>query len=56
MTERDQALARLAAVQRENDRLREALADLLTAYAACNGEDHPAYRRARAALNGEGET
>lgn len=33
-----------------HDALLKALADLCAAYAACNGEDHPAYIAARAAL------
>lgn len=56
-TERDEALGK-AALNEEwaadseiaNARLRRALVSLCDAYAACNGEDHPAYLAARAAI------
>ena len=35
-----------------NNPLQTALRDLMTAYAACNGEDHPAYERAEKLLAG----
>ncbi|MBW9090867.1 hypothetical protein JNB91_23935 [Rhizobium wenxiniae] len=34
-------------------RLETALRDLMAAYAACNGEDHPAYERAEKLLAGK---
>ena len=42
--------ARADAAEAEVARLKEALANLCAAYAACNGEDHPAYITARAVI------